>query len=56
VRLNASASLGEIIAFDGMSGGFRPSRTVVDWGPDGEGGGTITLDLELTIGQIEVTR
>lgn len=56
VHLTASANLGEVTAFDAMSGGFQPSRTIVDLGPDGEGGGSITLELELGVGQIEVTR
>lgn len=56
VQLTAGANLGEVVAFDGMSGGFQPSRSVVDLGPDGEGGGIIELELELGIGQIEVSR
>ena len=56
VTVTASAGLGQIEAFSGMSGGFRPTRTATDLGPDGAGGGVITLDLDLAVGRIEVTR
>jgi phage shock protein PspC (stress-responsive transcriptional regulator) len=56
VTVTASAGMGQIEAFDGMSSGVRPSRTATDLGPDGAGGGIITLDLDLAMGRIEVTR
>ncbi len=56
VTLSASLGMGQIEAFDGMSAGIRPTRSVIDLGPDGAGGGSVTLDLDVAMGQIEVTR
>lgn len=56
VTVSASAGLGQIEAFDGMSAGVRPTRTATDLGPDGAGGGIVTLDLDVAMGRIEVTR
>ncbi len=56
VTLNAEVGLGAIEAFDARSGGPGSSRQDTDLGDDGEGGGEITLNLELGVGKVEVTR
>jgi hypothetical protein len=39
-----------------FSGINTPRRTVTDNGPDGVGGGHLTLDIQLAVGNLEVTR
>ena len=40
-------------SWDGIS---NPARTITDAGPDGPGGGTVTIDVDLTAGNLEVHR
>ncbi|HEX6195385.1 MAG TPA: PspC domain-containing protein [Jiangellaceae bacterium] len=55
VTLNASTGMGHIAAFDTDVGGHQ-DITVTDAGPDGAGGGVLTLDLSLKLGEILVER
>ncbi|HEU4492185.1 MAG TPA: PspC domain-containing protein [Jiangellales bacterium] len=56
VTLDATLGIGELRTFETVSGGFGNERSTVDLGPDGAGGGELTLDLDLGIGQLEVRR
>jgi hypothetical protein len=56
VTLGATLGIGELRTFETVSGGFGNERSTVDLGPDGAGGGELTLDLDLGIGQLEVRR
>ncbi len=56
VTVNAETDLGGIELFKSWSGGPGDSREVTDLGPDGPGGGQITLDLQSSVGKIEVNR
>ena len=40
-------------SWDGVN---TPPRTVTDNGPDGSGGGHLKLDVQLAVGDLEVTR
>jgi len=56
VTLDATLGIGELRTFETVNGGFGNERSTVDLGPDGAGGGELTLDLDLGIGQLEVRR
>ncbi|HSK56793.1 MAG TPA: PspC domain-containing protein [Jiangellales bacterium] len=56
VTVDATVGVGELRTFDTVTGGFGNERSTVDLGPDGEGGGRLTLELDLGIGQLEVRR
>jgi phage shock protein PspC (stress-responsive transcriptional regulator) len=56
VTVTANNRLGAVELFGDSWGGFRTIREAVDLGPDGAGGGSLSLDLSLMLGQIEVTR
>jgi phage shock protein PspC (stress-responsive transcriptional regulator) len=56
VTITGDVSVGDIRVFDQASSGVGRERTFTDHGPDGPGGGTLTLDLEVGVGEIEVTR
>ncbi len=56
VILRADVGAGDVRAFNQASSGVATGRTITDDGPDGPGGGTLTLDLEVGVGEIEVTR
>jgi hypothetical protein len=55
VTVNASTGMGHIAAF-GVDVGGHQDITTTDLGADGEGGGTLTLDLALELGEITVER
>lgn len=55
VTVNAATGLGHIVAFDEQAAG-NEEVTVIDTGPDGAGGGELTLDLSLDLGEIVVER
>jgi phage shock protein PspC (stress-responsive transcriptional regulator) len=55
VTVNASTGMGHIVAFDEEAGGHQ-DITVTDTGSDGPGGGQLTLDLSLQLGEITVER
>ena len=55
--MHASTGVGAIDLFDGAShGGFGTERTITDVGPDGQGGGTLDLNLQAGFGHLEVRR
>ncbi|HSK27032.1 MAG TPA: PspC domain-containing protein [Jiangellales bacterium] len=56
VTLDATVGVGELRAFDSVSGGFGREVSTTDTGPDGAGGGEIALELDLGAGQLEVRR
>jgi hypothetical protein len=57
VEVHARVRAGNANVFDTNWDGLNtPERTVVDNGPDGPGGGHLTMDIQLTAGNLEVTR
>lgn len=56
VTVNASTMAGETSIFGRSVGGLGQNIDVTDYGPDGPGGGRIDLDLDLGLGELEVTR
>ena len=57
VTVLAKINAGDASMFGTQWSGFsRPARDVTDLGPDGEGGGTLRLDLHVNAGSAEVTR
>jgi phage shock protein PspC (stress-responsive transcriptional regulator) len=56
VVVDAHNNVGEISTFGNRAGGLGQERRITDDGADGRGGGELTLDLELGIGEIEVRR
>jgi len=50
------AGIGEADLFGEKANGTSPERTVVDEGPDGEGGGHLRLVLDVGVGKVEVDR
>lgn len=48
--------IGEADLFGALVNGTSSERSVVDQGPDGEGGGTLRLVLEVGVGRVEVDR
>jgi phage shock protein PspC (stress-responsive transcriptional regulator) len=56
VRAVGKAGLGEADVFGEEASGTASERTVVNDGPDGSGGGTLNLLLEVGIGRVEVDR
>jgi phage shock protein PspC (stress-responsive transcriptional regulator) len=56
VTVNADVGLGSVEAFGSRSGGPGTSRQITDLGDDGAGGGEITLNLDLGVGEVEVRR
>lgn len=56
-EVSAKVTAGNAQVFDtNWDGVNTPRRTVVDNGPDGVGGGHLTLDITLTAGDLEVAR
>ncbi|HLR96299.1 MAG TPA: PspC domain-containing protein [Jiangellaceae bacterium] len=57
VEIDASVGIGAVEAFDTSIGGpdLEP-ETITDDGSDGPGGGTVRFNIDLGLGQVEVTR
>ena len=55
VTVNATTGMGHIVAFDEQAAGHQDIN-VTDLGSDGEGGGQLTLDLSLKLGEITIER
>lgn len=56
VTVVGDTGLGEAEIFGETYEGDSPDPEVVSLGPDGAGGGTLRLELEVGVGQLEVTR
>jgi len=56
VRVVGRAGLGEADLFGETASGTSSERTVVNDGPDGSGGGTLDLLLDVGVGRVEVDR
>jgi phage shock protein PspC (stress-responsive transcriptional regulator) len=56
VEVHCRAGAGNVACLDGQTHGFGPRQDRVDFGPDGEGGGKIVLDVSVGAGQIGVHR
>lgn len=56
VVLDAKLRIGELALFGETSNGFGNHRTVRDDGPDGPGGGSLTLSVKQGVGHLEVVR
>jgi predicted membrane protein len=56
VSVDARSGIGELNLFDQHDNGTSVQRTVVDLGPGGDGTIDLTLDLDVSIGQVEVDR
>ena len=56
VEVVGRAGIGEADLFGEAADGTSPERTVIDQGPDGEGGGRLQLVLEIGVGKVEVDR
>lgn len=56
VTLEADLGVGELQAFDDVSGGLGREARIVDEGADGDGGGELELRLDLGLGRMEVHR
>jgi phage shock protein PspC (stress-responsive transcriptional regulator) len=55
--VDARIDLGDVNVFDNHWGGVEHRRrTITDLGVDGSGGGRITLDIEVGLGEVKVTR
>ncbi|PSL03239.1 phage shock protein C (PspC) family protein [Haloactinopolyspora alba] len=56
VDVTATLDAGDMVVFGNSQEGVQRSIDTINRGPDGPGGGTITLDLEVGLGDLEVTR
>jgi phage shock protein PspC (stress-responsive transcriptional regulator) len=56
VTVVGDTGLGEAVVFGERYDGDSPDPTVVSLGPDGSGGGTLRLELQVGIGRVEVNR
>ena len=56
VEVVGRAGIGEVALFGQHVDGGSRERTVVDDGPDGEGGGSLQLVLDVGVGRVEVDR
>ena len=56
VEVVGRAGIGEADLFGERVEGSSPERTVLDDGPDGEGGGRLELVVEVGVGRVEVDR
>ncbi|HEX3811823.1 MAG TPA: PspC domain-containing protein [Mycobacteriales bacterium] len=56
ITVHAHGNLGDVEVLSSNSSGPRPGGTYRDLGPDGPGGGTLELDLNVGVGQVEVSR
>lgn len=57
VRAEAAADVGNVVVFGTQWGGIgQSSRTVTDVGPDGPGGGELTIRATVDVGDVEVRR
>jgi phage shock protein PspC (stress-responsive transcriptional regulator) len=57
VEVTEKVNVGDATVFDQRFDGINtPRRTVTNNGPDGPGGGHLTLDVQLAAGNLEVTR
>lgn len=54
--LDATARYGQIVVPDRQAEGVRNSIQLTDLGPDGPGGGTLRLSIDVLAGQIEILR
>jgi phage shock protein PspC (stress-responsive transcriptional regulator) len=56
VTVEAHVAAGDLMLFGTDNDGLNQDRTVTDLGPDGTGGGTLTIDVDMSLGQVEVDR
>ena len=56
VSIDGRAGIGEVDLFGEVANGTSASRSVVDHGPGGDGTIDLTLDLDVSIGRVEVDR
>jgi hypothetical protein len=56
VSIDGRAGIGEVDLLGQVSNGTSATRTVVDHGPGGDASTDLTLDLDVSIGQVEVDR
>lgn len=56
VVLDAKLRIGELVVFGEHSEGFGNHRAVRDDGPDGPGGGSLTLSVKQGVGHFEIVR
>lgn len=54
--LDAKARYGEIVVLDRQAEGVHNHIELTDLGPDGRGGGTLRLTIDLLAGQVEIVR
>ncbi|KAA5833524.1 PspC domain-containing protein [Saccharopolyspora hirsuta] len=54
--VRCKAELGDVQCLNQTSSGGTADQTTTDLGPDGPGGGQLTLDLRVGVGSVEVTR
>jgi hypothetical protein len=56
VAVDGRAGIGEVNLLGQVANGTSAQRSVVDHGPGGDGTIDLTLDLDVSIGQVEVDR
>lgn len=56
VTADAAVNLGELDLLGFTSGGFDLGRSMTDLGPDGSGGGQLTITIDANVGRVEVSR
>jgi phage shock protein PspC (stress-responsive transcriptional regulator) len=57
VTINTNVGLGNATVFDDSMGGIHPDpRTITNLGADGQGGGNLTIDTTVSLGNLEVHR
>jgi hypothetical protein len=56
VRIDGRAGIGEVDLLGQVANGTSPTRSVVDYGTGGDGKIDLTLDLDVSIGRVEVDR
>jgi phage shock protein PspC (stress-responsive transcriptional regulator) len=55
--IDAKVHVGDVTAFDHRNAGINPDRlTATDYGLDGPGGGTLHINADVNVGEIEVIR
>ena len=56
MSIDGRAGIGEVDLFGQVANGTSASRSVVDHGPGGDNTIDLTLDLDVSIGRVEVDR
>jgi len=56
VAVDGRAGIGEVDLLGQVANGTSAQRSVVDYGPGGDARIDLTLDLDVSIGQVEVDR